>query len=192
MFSVAHWPAEKRKRLAIGLLVAGIVLLLAIFALPVWLVHRHYDDALEQISQRLTRYERLAATRAEQQAKLEAVRALNSRKYFLKASAPSLAAAEIQDRAKNFVEANGGRPISVQVAAPKDEGRFKQVTVTVQLNANITALRKILYAIETNEPYLFVDNLMIRSQVPPGFKASPGFEPEMFIQFDVSAYAVGS
>jgi general secretion pathway protein M len=192
MFSVAHWPAEKRKRLAIGLLVAGIVLLLAIFALPVWLVHRHYDDALEQISQRLTRYERLAATRAEQQAKLEAVRALNSRKYFLKAAAPSLAAAEIQDRAKNFVEANGGRPISVQVAAPKDEGRFKQVTVTVQLNANITALRKILYAIETNEPYLFVDNLMIRSQVPPGFKASPGFEPEMFIQFDVSAYAVGS
>ena len=192
MFSVAHWPADKKKRLAIGLLAAGVVLLLAIFALPVWLVHRHYDDALEEIEKRLTRYERLSATRPQLQAKLEAVRALNSRKYFLKASAASLAAAEIQERAKNFVEANGGRPISVQVAAPKDDGRFKQVTVTVQLNANITALRKILYAIESSEPYLFVDNVMIRSQVPPGFKASPGFEPEMFIQFDVSAYAVGS
>ena len=192
MFSVAHWPAEKKKRLAIGLLAGSVALVLATFALPVWLVHRHYDDALEQIEQRLTRYERLAATRPELQAKLEAVRAINSRKYFLKSSAASLAAAEIQERAKNFVEANGGRPISVQVAAPRDDGRFKQLTVTVQLNANITALRKILYAIETSEPYLFIDNVMIRSQVPPGFKASPGFEPEMFIQFDVSAYAIGS
>ena len=192
MFSVAHWPAEKKKRLAIGLLAGSVALVLATFALPVWLVHRHYDDALEQIEQRLTRYERLAATRPELQAKLEAVRAINSRKYFLKSSAASLAAAEIQERAKNFVEANGGRPISVQVAAPRDDGRFKQLTVTVQLNANITALRKILYAIETSEPYLFIDNVMIRSQVPPGFKASPGFEPEMFIQFDVSADAIGS
>jgi hypothetical protein len=33
---------------------------------------------------------------------------------------------------------------------------------------------------------LFLDNLTVRAQVPSGFKPQPGFEPEMFVQFDVS------
>jgi hypothetical protein len=115
---------------------------------------------------------------------------MGSRKYFLKASAASLSAAEIQERARQFVEGNGGRLISVQVGQPKDEGRFRQVMVTVQANANIVATRKILQGIETAEPYLFIDALTVRAQVPPGFKPAPGFEPEMFIQLDISGFAI--
>jgi general secretion pathway protein M len=187
-----QWTPEKRRNAAVGLLALVVFAALAIVALPLWLAHRHYGDALDDIDRRLTRYERLAAARPLLQEKLEAIRALGSRKYFLKASAASLSAAEIQERARQFVEGNGGRLISVQVAQPKEDGRFRQVTVSVQLNANIMALRKILHAMETAEPYLFVDNLMVRSQVPPGFKATPGFEPEMFIQLDVSGFAIGA
>jgi len=115
---------------------------------------------------------------------------MGSRKYFLKASAASLSAAEMQERVRQYVDANGGRLISVQVGQPRDDGRFRQVTVTMQLNANTPALRKILLAIETAEPYLFVDAIMVRSQVPPGYKAPPGSEPEMFIQLEISGYAV--
>jgi hypothetical protein len=43
---------------------------------------------------------------------------------------------------------------------------------------------------ETAEPYLFVDAIMVRSQVPPGYKAPPGSEPEMFIQLEISGYAI--
>jgi hypothetical protein len=64
------------------------------------------------------------------------------------------------------------------------------VTVTVQANASIIGTRKLLYAIETAEPYLFVDSLTVRAQVPPGFKPAPGFEPEMFIQLDISGFAL--
>lgn len=39
-------------------------------------------------------------------------------------------------------------------------------------------------------PICFVDSLVVRAQVPPGYKPPPGFEPEMFIQFDVSGYAI--
>jgi general secretion pathway protein M len=184
------WPPEKRRKAAIGFLAAAIVTAVAAIALPLWLSHMHYDEALDDIDRRLVRYERLAAARPALQQKLEAVRALGSRKYFLKASAASLSAAEIQERVRQFVEGQGGRLISVQVAQPKEEGSFRQVTVTVQANANVAAMRKILHAVETGEPYLFVDSMTIRSQVPPGFKPAPGFEPEMFIQLDISGYAV--
>jgi hypothetical protein len=91
---------------------------------------------------------------------------------------------------RQFIEGAGGRVISVQMGTARDEGRFKQVPVTVQANANVVVMRRILHALETNEPYLFVDSLLVRAQVPPGYKPAPGFEPEMFIQFDVSGYAV--
>lgn len=184
------WPPERRRRTALAVLGGVVATLVAVILLPVWAAHRHYDEALEDIDKRLVRYERLAAARPELQQKLEGVRALGSRKYFLKASAASLSAAEIQERARQFVEGNGGRLISVQVGQPKEEGGFRQVTVTVQANANIGATRKILHAVESAEPYLFIDSLTVRAQVPPGFKPAPGFEPEMFLQLDVSGFAI--
>lgn len=190
MRAVMGWSSEKRRQAALGLLGGAILAAVAVVALPLVLAHRHYDEALEDIDRRLARYERLAAARPLLREKLEAVRALGSRKYFLKASAASLSAAEIQERVRQFVEGNGGRLISVQVAQPRDDGRFRQVTVTVQANANIAAMRKFLHAIETAEPYLFVESLTVRAQVPPGFKPAPGFEPEMFIQLDVSGFAI--
>lgn len=190
MRSVMGWPAEKRRKAALAFLALVVALGVALVALPVWLAHRHYDTVLEDIDRRLVRYERLSASRPALEKKLEAVRALGSRKYFLKAGAASLSAAEIQDKVRQLVEGSGGRIISVQPAAPRDEGRFRQVTVTIQANANIMALRKILLQLETSEPYVFVDTLVVRAQVPPGFKPSPGMDPEMFIQFDITGFAL--
>ena len=62
--------------------------------------------------------------------------------------------------------------------------------VNVQMTANIIALRSILHAIETNVPYLFVDTLSVRSQVPGNYKPVPGGEPAMFVQMDVSGYVI--
>ncbi|MBK8322165.1 MAG: hypothetical protein IPL06_05380 [Betaproteobacteria bacterium] len=187
---IMGWPAAKRRKAAIGMAAGVAALLLAMLALPLWFAHQHYDDALEDIDKRLVRYERLAAARLQLEQKLEGVRAMGSRKYFLKASAASLSAAEVQDRVRQFIESAGGRVISVQMGTPRDEGKFKQVPVTVQANANIMVTRRILHALETNQPYLFVDSLVVRAQVPPGYKPPPGFEPEMFIQFEVSGYAI--
>ncbi len=190
MRAVMGWPPEKRRRAAIGFLAAAVVLAVAVVAMPLWLAHRHYDRALADIDQRLTRYERLSAARPALERKLEAVKAMGSRRYFLKASAASLSAAEIQERVRQFVDGNGGRMISVQTGQPREDGRFRQVTVTVQLNASTPALRRILLAMETAEPYVFVDSLMVRSQVPPGYKAPPGMDAEMFIQLEISGYSL--
>jgi hypothetical protein len=52
------------------------------------------------------------------------------------------------------------------------------------------AVRKILNAIETSVPYLFIDNLKVTSQVPGNFRPQPGNEPEVFVQLDVTGYAL--
>lgn len=190
MRAILGWAPEKRRKAALAFLVGALALFALLVALPMWLAHRHYDAALDDMDRRLSRYERLAAARPALERKLVAVRAMDSRRYFLKASAASLSSAEMQERVRQFVEAAGGRIVSVQVGQPRDEGRFRQVSVTLQLNASTPVLRKILLALESSEPYVFVDSLVVRAQVPPGYKPPPGMEPEMFIQLDVSAYAI--
>ena len=182
-------PAQSR-RLAIGVLLAAVAVGAVIVFLPVWMLNHHYNDALDDYLGKLDRYGRIAGTRTDIAKQLEAMRTKETRKNFLRGSTASLAAAETQEAIRAIVERNGATLITMQPPTTKDEGRYRQVTVNVQLTANVIALRSILHAIETNVPYLFVDNLSVRSQVPGNFKPTPGGEPEMFVQMDVSGYVI--
>lgn len=183
-------PGSRRRGFALALLVAAVLLLVLAVATPLWVAHRHYDTALDDLGQRLERYERLAEARPALEQKLEGVKSQGSRKFFLKASATSLAAAEVQEQVRRIIEAGGARVTSVQVAQPKEEAGFRQFGVSAQFTANIAALRRVLLAVDAAEPYLLVDTLTVRSQVPPNFKAPPGFEPEMYVQLDVVGFSV--
>jgi general secretion pathway protein M len=187
--ALAAMNPKQSRQLAVGLLVAAIVAVVAAVAVPVWLRHRHYDAALDDATDKLDRYRRIATTRPELARQLEAMRAKESRKFFLRSGAAAMSAAEAQEAMRAIIEANGGRLITMQAAPARDEGRYRQLSVNVQLTANIFALRKILNAIEANTPYLFVDGLMVRTQVPGNFRPGPGAEPDMFVTFDVSGYA---
>jgi general secretion pathway protein M len=182
-------PVQGR-RLAVGLLVAAIVACVLAVALPAWMLHRHYDSALEENYGKLERFRRIASTRPEVARQLEMMRGKETRKFFLRSGAAAFSAAEAQEAIRAIVEANGGRLITMQAPSSREEGRYRQVNVNVQLTANIFALRKILSAIEGNTPFLFVDNLMVRSQVQANHRPAPGQEPDMFVTLDVSGYAL--
>jgi general secretion pathway protein M len=184
-------PTQSR-RLAVLLAVGALVALVAVVGVPVWMMHRWYDANLADTNDKLDRYRRVAAMRPEVTRELEALRNKDTRRFFLRSGAAALSAAEAQEAVRTVIEGAGARTISLQAPAAKEEGRYRQVSVNVQMTANIFALRKILHAIENHTPYLFVDNLLIRSQVPGNFKPPPGGEPEMFVQFDVYGYAVPS
>ena len=189
----AMGAAGKRDQsLALGILVAAVLLGLAAIVIPAWMLHRHYDTAIDDLADRLSRYQRIAATRPQVLASIEAMRARDPRKFYLKAATAPLAAAEMQDLAKNLIEANGGKVITAQVQAPKEEGRYRQVSVNMQFTANILALRRILNGLETGQPTLFADNVVMRTQVASTYKPAPGGEPEIFVQFDVVGYTLGA
>jgi general secretion pathway protein M len=183
-------PEQKSRRLAIALLLGAVAVLAVVIVVPFFLLNRHYDNALAELGGMMDRYKRIAGSRVEATRQLESLRALEPRKAFLRSGAAALSAAEAQEALRVIIEGNGGRLITMQAPTAKEEGRYRQVTVNVQMTANIFALRKILNAIENNSPHLFVDNLTVRTQVPPNFRPAPGQEPEMFVQIDVSGYSV--
>ena len=88
------------------------------------------------------------------------------------------------------IEASGGRLISRNVNPHKDDGPYRQVNANFMLNISNANLRRMLHALESKEPYLFNDNLIVRSQTPLGYRPPAGTaEPDLYVQMDVSAIA---
>ena len=188
--ALARLSAPRQRALALLLLFLAVAAVLAVVLLPVVLLHRHYDDALDSLSQRLATYRRVAAQAPEYRKALATMKERDARRFYLRNTAPNLAAAELQEQVRTAIEGNGGRISTSQNQSPRDDGRFKQIVVSVQFFATTPNLQKILNAIETQQPYLTVDNLTLRPlNAFRGFRPAPGQEPEINVQLDVSAFA---
>ncbi|RFC35410.1 MAG: Type II secretion system (T2SS), protein M subtype b [Candidatus Nitrotoga sp. LAW] len=181
---------NQSRGLAIGLLILFLTLAGLLLFIPVNMLHRYYDQSLDSMADYLGRYRHVVATHAEVQSALDQVKNKNGRQHFLKNTGAALAASEIQETAKSLIENNGGRLVSMQVVPFKDDGGYRRVTVNVQFISNMSTLRKILYAVETVQPYLLLDNISIRLQANTLNKGTPVIEPELIAQFDVSGYAL--
>jgi general secretion pathway protein M len=184
-------PRQSRM-LALSLLLALLALSISIIAVPVFWLHRHYDQAIERQLDLLARYSRIGATAPSLTKQFEALKARGAHDFFLKNAVPALAASEVQEIVKSVVESNGGKITSMQIPEHKDDGNFRKVAVNVQMSARISAVQKIFYALETRRPYLLLDNVSIRSmawQAQRGANVA-GPEPEFLVQFDVAGYAV--
>jgi hypothetical protein len=183
---------KRSRALALALLVAAVVAVIVAIAVPVWLLNRHYDTALAENLDKLDRYRRIAGTRPQVVRESEAMAARDPHKFYLRAGGPALSAAQAQEAIRALVESSGGRLITIGAPVTHDDGRYRQVSINVQLTANIFAMLKILGSVESNTPYLFVDNATIRTQVPASYRPAPGADPEMFLQFDVYGYSLGA
>ena len=181
---------NRERRLAVGLLVGAVIAVVGLLGLLAWYPYHRYDRELGDRQEKVDRFHRIAGTRAEVAKQLESMREKDSRRFFLRSGAAALSVAEAQEIVRGIVESSGGRLITMQALPAKEEGRYRQVSAQVQLAANIFALRKILHSVETHVPYLFIENLMVKTQVPGNFRPGPGAEPEMFVTFDVHGYSL--
>ena len=189
-FAARLSPSQNRT-LAVGLLAVAVIAALAfVFGPFVWL-HLRYDRAIDDATDRLDRYRRVSAQAPELRKALDVMRDKDGRRFFLKNSAPNLAGAELQELVKGAIEANGGRITTSQNPPPREDGHMKQIVANVQFFATTPALAKILYAIETQQPTLVVENLTLRPlNAFRGFKPAAGQEPELNVQFDVVGWSL--
>jgi len=184
-------PPRQSRALALALLVLAVLLGVTLLLAPLLLLHRHYDAAIEALQDRIDVYRRTAAQAPELKKALDALRAKDGRRFFLHNTAPNLASAELQDLVRAAIENNNGRITTIQTAQPRDDGRFKQVGINVQLFATTPNLQKILYALETQAPYTIVENITVRPlNAFRGFKPPPGNEPDLSVLLDVSGFAL--
>jgi general secretion pathway protein M len=182
---------------AFALMLFTLATLTAAIAFPTLWLHKRYDTYLEDYSDQLLRYRRVDSLRPRIQEALNDVEKLDARKLYLKSSSPSLAAAELQDLATRIIDAHKGRIVSSQIQSAKDAAKEDskakvplKVTISVQMNTSMVPLQLILHAVESNEPYLFIDQLTIRANQGRGFRAVPGVQPEFGVQMSISGYAL--
>ena len=187
-------PSDPRKRrwLAFVSLLVVIGLITAAVAVPAVLLHRHYDESIARLSRQVSTQTAFNALRPRLTEKLAILKQRDVRKLYLKGASTALALAELQETVRTTIETNGARVISsVQGATPKEDGAYRPVTAAFTLSANNANLRRVLYALEIKEPYLFIDTVGIQPQIGPGYRPAPGtVEPEMFVQLEVRGYAI--
>lgn len=185
-------PVQSRA-LALSLLLLVILAALATIAVPTWLLHKRYDSYLDDYTDRLKRYRRVEALRPAIEEGIKAVEARAGRQNYLKGSSSASAAAELQGLVTKIIESNNGRIISSQAVPAKAEGKTAEpakAAISIQMNATIGSLLSILHALETNQPYFFVDQLTVRAGQGRVYKPVPGVEPEYQVQLTVSGFAL--
>jgi general secretion pathway protein M len=182
-------PVQSRA-LAIALLLAVLAALAVMIYVPWKQAHLHYDTAIEDRLDRTSRYQRIAGQRQSVEANIALIKQRDPRSRYLKASAPALAAAEVQQMAQTIVEANELKVESTQITLHKDDGPRRRVAVNFQLRGQMPAVQKALHELETALPYLYVDNLVIRSSVARVFRHAAGTESDVLVQFDLYAFAL--
>jgi general secretion pathway protein M len=152
--------------------------------------HQRYEDIIERRTLLIAGYQRVAANRSDIEKTIANVKKLDTARYYLRNSSPSLAAAEVQDYAQAIFEANGMKVNSVSISPHKDEDGRRKVGVNFNLRGTSEATQKSFYALESQLPYLFVDNLALRSTVNSRrWQPTPDVEPEIQVQFDLYGYA---
>lgn len=188
-------PGQSRA-LALSLLLLVIAAVVAAVALPAWMLNEHYDNIMEDHTDRLRRYRQLMALRPAIEEATKAVEARAGRQYYLKAASPALSAAELQGLVTRIVETNQGKILGSQALPAKDDGKAAEpvkISILVQMSASIIPLMKILHALETNQPYLFVDQLTVQANQGRNYKPAPGVEPEYLVSLTVFGFTpVGS
>lgn len=132
---------------------------------PVIATYRQNEAALMEAQEMLSRFEQMATSEGDLQRNLEEVgQRQASQGYYLTKATDALAAAELQDRVKTLVKESGGTIRSIQTLPGESEDEFRRVTLRLQMMTSIGALVEIVHALETSQPFLFLDNVDIQSR----------------------------
>jgi general secretion pathway protein M len=175
-----------------GVLLAGYGLVLA----PVIVAYQEVGQEIEESQLLLQRYRSLAGQRPELSARLaDLERQAAKVGGYLKGPSDALAAAELQDYARAVIEGAGGSLRSTQilpVSAADSKVPVRRATLRIQLGIDIKGLQKVLYQLETGQPYLFVDQLTVRQLRMRRRSKEPEQEPVLDVSFEVFGYVRGA
>jgi general secretion pathway protein M len=188
---------EKTQRyLAIAIFFLLIIILILIVAIPVINLNNHYSDKIQDMAHRMAILKRTSVEGEKLKPQYEKLkRSHNSDERYLKSTSAPLAAAEIQRIVKEIIVPTDGEILSTQIIKNTKEEVIPQITLKVRLRSNLRSLVTILHEIETSNPYLFVEDINIRSRVIRRRKRlndSTSSPTLLDVQFEVSGYIRGS
>jgi general secretion pathway protein M len=185
----------------------GVALMLPAFlllsiALPWWQNNQALNEQLERDYDQLQRYRQLVATLPMLRAELDRERANDDFKaFYFDAETPALAGARLQSEVQEVVRSAGARPISTQILPVDPKEQPPRVRIRVQLQGSTAQLLDVLYQIEDARPFLFIDQVSIRSTASRVTAAArrnirrsrPNTQVgELTVRLDVFGYTLGT
>jgi len=179
---------KQQRQLAIGILAAAIIAVLTITAGPVWVANASRQAALDEAHERLQRYEQISARdRAllpQYEALLQKQRSVGNH---LRSETSAVAGAELQRLVKTITGQNQAQILSTQLLPVSEEQGFLRVALKVRLRGELPAILQSLYDIETDDVYMFVDNVALRDNMS-GRAQYRGQVRPMDAEFELIAY----
>ena len=149
------------KLLAIALL-AGVTLFA--YALIIEPVAARFRDVREHITEQRQLLGRLTAT-ATQDGEARVIERLAKQQtggmIYLPGSSDAVRVAELQSLIGKITEAEGVAIRSTRAVPPRERDGLRLLGVEVQMSASVEQLQRILQALETGRPYLFVETLQV-------------------------------
>jgi general secretion pathway protein M len=153
---------NRGKLVAIGLVLMPVLLLFRFAIVPAWSAYQSIGEETLDAQQKILRLKRLAANLPALERQERQLRSANLlTPYLLTANNSAIAAAGIQRRLQDIVNAHQGRVLSTRVLRSTEDGPFERVTVNARLQLSLEGLQSLLYELETATPYLFVEGLSV-------------------------------
>ncbi|TWI56677.1 general secretion pathway protein M [Pseudomonas duriflava] len=182
-------PRESR---IAALLVLALTLCLVYWAgVHIWFIapHQAIDEQMETLRQTQLRYQALLAQREPLQEQLEA--AQNSQagnESLLPGDDPSVVAAGLMQHTAEIIEKHRSDGAGCEllnrtpIAGNPGDEPYAQVKVSVNLSCAIQPLEAILYDLETNRPFLFIEELRVeRHEDAPSSGGAGRLEVQMLV-----------
>lgn len=165
----------------------GLVVLVALLiALPWYSKWSEYREVAANSAEQLARFEsRLSRRPAIEQALAELQKQNNLQGSYIQGQTLGLAGANLQQLTKGLVENAGGALISSQIATPPSEPPLQMLVNKVRMRGDTESLLKLVRRVESGEPTLFLENLIIR-----GSRSRRRNVAELDIQFDLAGYTL--
>lgn len=155
---------KQRQLLALAILALVAVMIFTLLVAPLWAVNRHYLDTIDGLDKRLQILQRTASEGSGLRSQHEQLkRSLASNRHYLKSASEALAAANLQGIIKRIAGSKKMEVLSTQILPASEEAGFTRVALKVRMRGNMDSMVKVFHALETGQPYLFLDNVSISS-----------------------------
>lgn len=154
---------QLQRWLAVGLLVAAILLVILAVILPVLNKGLELHETKNNLVFKLQQYERILARKDAVIASMNAIKEQHQKRGLLNSQVTgALASAEVQEFIKKTIVEAGGQLSSTQALPVTTKNEFSRITVSVRMTGNSEVLRAVLYKIETSTPLIIVNQIDIR------------------------------
>ena len=183
-------PPPMSRTVALGGLALVLAGLLAIGIGP-HLMANGINDGRAAKEELLEGLRRQAGARARLEGERSALKGAAPRAATLPGKTGGVASASLQEHMDRLARRHGLGVASVQVLPVRPAGEFSELAAVLVMRGPLTGLAALLHEIETGAPFLFVDEIRIRSEDARRDGSGPRQPVRLEISMKVRGYGEG-